>query len=187
MQWQRRKKDAARILTHLKRMKRENISIQGSCTHLMRLLSGGKRRSSVWAVLMAAMIINGCIPAPGMAGCFYVLLPYAAQVVSAAALGVALLSVATAGNPLREYQYEAAVKKIPMRSRLAAIFAGASVLGELLYLIQNGAGNAAGMAALFLVLEVIACVCAAWICKYSKSWFLQVSPIDNLPKNHYNC
>ncbi|SDF79680.1 hypothetical protein [Marvinbryantia formatexigens] len=145
------------------------------------------RLGAAWAVLMAAMIINGCIPAPGMAGCFYVLLPYAAQVVSAAALGVALLSVATAGNPLREYQYEAAVKKIPMRSRLAAIFAGASVLGELLYLIQNGAGNAAGMAALFLVLEVIACVCAAWICKYSKSWFLQVSPIDNLPKNHYNC
>lgn len=145
------------------------------------------RLGAAWAVLMAAMIVNGCIPAPGMTGCFYVLLPYAAQVVSAAALGVALLSLATAGNPLREYQYEAAVRKIPLRSRLAVVFAGVTVLGELLYLIQNGAENAAGMAVLFLILEMISCACAIGVYKYSKSLFLQVSPIDNLPKKQYNC
>ena len=29
------------------------------------------RLGAVWTAMMAAMIANGCIPAPGMANCFY--------------------------------------------------------------------------------------------------------------------
>lgn len=134
------------------------------------------RLGVVWAALMAMMIINGCIPAPGMANCFYVLLPYAAQVVAAASLGTALFSMISAGNPMREYQYEAAVKKIPLRAQLSAAFAGVNMLGEIIYLVQNGTGNVLGMAALFLVLEAAACICALWLYKFSKFWFLQISP-----------
>lgn len=145
------------------------------------------RLGAVWAVMMAAMITNGCIPAPGMANCFYVLLPYAAQVVAAASLGTALFALLSAGNSLREYQYEAAVKKIPMRSQLTASFAGVNMLGEMIYLVRNGTESAAGMAVLFLVLETMACLCALWVYRFSKNWFLQVSPVDNLSKKQYNC
>lgn len=144
-------------------------------TH-MKWKTAAIRLGAVWAVLMAAMIVNGCIPAPGMADCFYVLLPYAAQVVAAASLGTALFSMISAGNPLREYQYEAAVKKIPLRAQLSAAFAGVNMLGEIIYLEQNSIENAAGMAGLFLILEASACVCALWMYKFSKNWFLQISP-----------
>lgn len=154
---------------------------------IVRWKTAVTRLGAAWAVLMAAMIINGCIPAPGMANCFYILLPYAAQVAAAASLGAALLSVIQAGNPLREYQYEAAVKKIPVRSHLTAAFAGMNILGEIFYLVQNGAGNVPEMAVLFLALETAAFLCTLWIYKFSKRWFLQVSPIDNLTKKQYNC
>lgn len=120
------------------------------------------RKSSVtwlclkWAVLMAAAVANGCIPAPGMGNTFYVLIPYAGQVVAEASLGTALFSMIAAGNPLREYQYEAALKKVPLRAELTAAFSGVSILAEIIFLIREGAGEAAAMAVLFLVLGAVA-------------------------------
>ena len=56
-----------------------------ACRSSEESLRGSKR--AVWimaAALALAVVAGGCIPAPGMQNCFYVLLPYLGEVVAAA-------------------------------------------------------------------------------------------------------
>lgn len=72
--------------------------------------SGSKR--AVWimaAALALAVVAGGCIPAPGMQNCFYVLLPYLGEVVAAASVVWALAKLGTDWREVREYNYEKAL------------------------------------------------------------------------------
>ena len=69
------------------------------------------------AVLLAAEITAGCVSAPGMDNCFYVLLPYAAGLTGCASVCLAICNLCAGNNPLRAYVYEKSVLKITRKEK----------------------------------------------------------------------
>ena len=89
----------------------------------------------LFAILGAgATILAGCIPAPGMDNCFYVLLPYLGEVASVGSLIWGLARLTAGGDPLRAYVFEMTVEKIPARAVSAMIFAGIGAVGCIIFL-----------------------------------------------------
>ncbi len=114
-------------------------------------------------VLVVAAVAAGCIPAPGMGNCIYLVLPYALEVIAAVGVCWGLGRLTFGGDPLREYVYQATAEKIPGRSALAAVLAVLTAAGEIIYVIQNGMQDDAGMFALCLILEGAAAVSAVYL------------------------
>ena len=80
----------------------------------------------VWlltAVMAAAVVAGGCISAPGMDRCFYVLLPYAAEVGLTGSVVWATVRWQAREYPMREYVYRATVQALPGRCLGEAIAA----------------------------------------------------------------
>lgn len=100
-----------------------------------RLLAG------LWlsAVLAAAAIVaQGCIPAVGMRGCAYVVLPYAGALLSCCSLLWAIGRLSVNKEPLRAYIYKSTAAALPLRAILTACFTGATLLGDCVFLAING-------------------------------------------------
>lgn len=117
-----------------------------------RLLTG------LWllaGLAMAAILIQGFLPVEGMRGCAYVVIPYAGALLSACSLLWALGRLSANKEPLREYIYKATAAQLTLRSSLTAGFAGASFLGEGLYLLLHGLPSPAPSLA-FLGLSLLA-------------------------------
>ena len=124
------------------------------------------------ALAAAATILAGCIPAPGMDDCFYVLLPYLGEVAAVGRLIWALIRLTAGGDPLRAYVFEATVEKIPRRAVTSMVFAGIGAVGCIIFLIfQEFQGPIWGKV-LFFVLKLLVLVtmvmikcrvlCAGW-------------------------
>ena len=77
--------------------------------------------------------------------------PYVAALIAAAGSLWTLGELTGAGDPIRQYAYDATVLRLPVWSLIAGIAGGLCLLGEGLYLIRNGGGL--GTAAAFLALE----------------------------------
>lgn len=113
-------------------------------------------RRWVMGLAMAALaVLDGCIPVPGTANVFYVLLPYAAELVTVLMLLWAVARMAAGGERLREYVYEATVLKLPVRTALAAAFAGLTAVGEGIYLILHGRGGGSGAYTVIFLLSQV--------------------------------
>lgn len=108
---------------------------------------------------VAAQVVCGCIPAAGMEGKFYVLLPYCGSLIGACCLLWTSWRLVLWKAPLREYVYLSTVKKLPRRCLFALVFAGLSLVGELICLLI-GKSVSAGIAASVLFLFLQAAVCA---------------------------
>ncbi len=95
------------------------------------------------AALCLALFAMSMLPAPSMLGMgnYYVILPYIAELICSALSVYAAVRLIFGGAKLRSYVYEASVEKLPGRLTLTAIFAGACVTGNLVYLIMNGLGE----------------------------------------------
>ena len=102
------------------------------------------------AVLAAAVLAGGCISAPGMDRCFYVLLPYAAEVGLTGSVVWAMTRWQAREYPMREYVYHDSVEKLPGRALVTAVFAAVALAGEVLYLFRSGGSLVFGL--LFLLL-----------------------------------
>lgn len=66
-------------------------------------------KRAVWgmaAILIVAVIAGGCIPAPGMQNCFYVLLPYLGEFLGAGSVIWALAKLGMDWGTVREYNYK---------------------------------------------------------------------------------
>jgi hypothetical protein len=116
-----------------------------------------KALTVLWLLQGAAAVLilaGGCIPAPGVGRCAYVLVPYMAAVITVFMGLWALSQLALGGDPLREYVYEDTVKKLPIRLLLTTIFSGLAALGEGVFLLRNGGSTGYGV--LFLVLLMLA-------------------------------
>lgn len=118
---------------------------------------GRAKLAALWAALMAASAAGGLLPAKSMQNSAYVLFPYVVQFISAAALGMALAALFSAGAQVREYQYEAAVKKIPQRALFATLFAVFAAGGAVVSGLLSSFG---GYDLLFLCLEAASLACA---------------------------
>ncbi len=108
--------------------------------------SGGLRRElfRLWgwcAALLASLAAAGCITAPGMENCFYVLLPYAAGLMAGVSVCWALCRLTNGGDPLKAYVYEATVGALPLRSLLTALCAAACMVGEIVFAMRHGIGE----------------------------------------------
>lgn len=95
----------------------------------------------LWAlcgIMMGALIAAGCITAPGMDNCFYVILPYGAGMVAGVSVCWALYRFTTGGNPLKSYVYSASVGALPHRTALAALCAALCIAGDILFVCRGG-------------------------------------------------
>ena len=90
------------------------------------------------AVRAAAVLAGGCISAPGVGRCFYVLLPYAAQIGVTGSIVWAVARWQVREYPLREYIYCATVQALPGRCLAQAVLAGVGLAAETLYLLLSG-------------------------------------------------
>ena len=108
------------------------------------------------AVMAAAVLAGGCISAPGVGRCFYVLLPYAAQIGVTGSVVWAVARWQVREYPLREYIYRATVQALPGRCLAQAVLAGVGLAAETLYLLLSGSGGHGAAAAAYLLLQ--ACV-----------------------------
>ena len=111
---------------------------QGSDRARRRFLLKLAAASAVAAVFS---VLSGCVPAPGTLNCFYVLLPLLGSILSAVSVLWAAIRLIGGGETLREYVYTATVEELPLRTALCIGCAGLSILGELLFLLLNGAGG----------------------------------------------
>ena len=80
--------------------------------------------------IAAAVVVSGCVPAAGMSNTFYVLLPYAGALLSAASVVWLMCRLAAGGDPLRHYVYTATVAQMRVRGRLVLIFSALTLVGE---------------------------------------------------------
>ena len=112
------------------------------------------------AVLAAAVLAGGCISAPGMSRCFYVLLPYAAEVGLTGSVVWAMTRWQAREYPMREYVYRATVQALPGRCLAEAVLAGAGIIAETMYLILSGSGGRGAMAAVYLLLKAVSLAAA---------------------------
>ena len=118
---------------------------------------GGERKGfllKITALSAAAAVfsvLSGCVPAPGTLNCFYVLLPLLGSILSAVSVLWAAIRLIGGGETLREYVYTATVEELPLRTALCIGCAGLSILGELLFLLLNGAGGKVPGLLLFLL------------------------------------
>ena len=106
-------------------------------------------------VMAIAVVAGGCISAPGVGRCFYVLLPYAAQIGVTGSIVWAVARWQTREYPLRAYVYRATVQALPGRCLAQAVLAGVGLAAETLYLLLSGS-DGRGAAAIYLLLQ--ACV-----------------------------
>ena len=112
------------------------------------------------AVLAAAVLAGGCISAPGMSRCFYVLLPYAAEVGLTGSVVWAMTRWQAREYPMREYVYRATVRALPGRCLAEAVLAGAGIIAETMYLVLSGSGGRGAMAAVYLLLKAVSLAAA---------------------------
>lgn len=91
--------------------------------------------------MLVCTVLCGCVGAAGMQGCFYVLLPYAGELLSAISLCWALGSLAGCGGRLRDYLYKKTVPAAAKRAKLTAAFAAVCIVGEWIFLLLEGAGG----------------------------------------------
>lgn len=101
-------------------------------------LPSQKRRLLIYGGIMLASVIGGgCLPAPGL-NAAVVLIPYALTLIFAVNSCRALFRLCKGGNPMRAYVYKESVARLPKWSLITAVSAGASLTGEILFVIRYG-------------------------------------------------
>ena len=116
-----------------------------------------QRRSkrAVWgmaAILTVAVAAGGCIPAPGMQNCFYVLLPYLGEFL----VIWALAKLGTDWSTVREYNYKKSVAVLPVRTAVTAVFSLLGIVCELIFFFVNDHAGQTFFALLYVLLKLIA-------------------------------
>lgn len=120
-----------------------------------------QRRSkrAVWgmaAILTVAVAAGGCIPAPGMQNCFYVLLPYLGEFLGAASVIWALAKLGMDWGTVREYNYKKSVAVLPVRTAVTAVFSLLGIVCELIFFFVNDHAGQTFFALLYVLLKLIA-------------------------------
>ena len=142
-----------------------------------------KKKLTLWTLsilLLASAVAACCVPAPGAVNCAYVLIPCAGVFLAGISVCYGMYRFSTGGHPLRAYIYRASVQQIPVRAVCAAVCAGASVAGELIYVLRNSLeGKTVGFI-LLLILEGAALLMSLEIVRivHKMSWFIEGKESD---------
>lgn len=87
---------------------------------------------------LAALLAAGFLPVAGMNGAVYVLLPYAAALITAGSAVWCVGRMTRNGYPMRTYVYEATVPRLPARNVAVAVLNILTALGEGAHLLLTG-------------------------------------------------
>lgn len=135
---------------------------QGSHFHYVGETPWGRQLRCLWGLtagMAAAFVLGGLLPAAGMSGTLYVVLPYLVSVIAGASVVWAMAKLRREGK-LRSYVYEATILKLPARANAAAVSAALASAGEGLNLILNGSGGKTAATLGYLTLELLAALAA---------------------------
>lgn len=105
------------------------------------------------AVMAAATVTAGCLPAPGTTNCFYVLLPYLWVLTAVILTCWAFGQLAGGGEPMRRYVYDRSLLKLPIRLGFVASGAALTLVGETYYLLMGADDGKLWAAALFMICQ----------------------------------
>lgn len=149
------KKNAAGEYVYTGNIYRFSGSEKERRTLLFRLCSGA-------AVMVVLWIVGGCIPVAGLVDCFYTVIPYFVGVlVGVVTVAWGVVRLLCAGKNVREYVYNATVKKLSGRLLGTSILSAVSFVCEGIYLVINGFGDLVATTVVYLcLLAVIACISA---------------------------
>lgn len=138
-------------------------------THPFQGTAQERRRAlaALWgcaAPALACLVAAGCVPAAGLGGCPYVLLPYTAALLAGISVAWLMGRLTAGGESLRDYVYKATVGRFRVRGTLAAALCALTLAGEGLYLALNGAGERlAGTVWLCLLLTLALGMQVLWL------------------------
>ncbi|MCD8014840.1 MAG: hypothetical protein LUG99_17035 [Lachnospiraceae bacterium] len=109
----------------------------------------------------AAQIAAGSISDTGMNGCAWVLLPYAAALITSVSLVWGNYMLTDGGEKIPEYVFQKSAEALPVRALLTAVFSGISLVGELVSMIRQSqfTGSISG-ALLFSSAEAVSLIFA---------------------------
>lgn len=113
------------------------------------------------ALLTAVSVAGGCLPAPGMSNCFYVILPYLGELTCSLLVAWAAVRLGTNWSAVREYVYERSVPVLPRRAAAAAVFAALGAVAEIVFLAVAAEERHLPWGAVYLLLKAVV-VFAAW-------------------------
>ncbi len=138
------------------------------------------KRLALAAGLMAAAIIGtGCVEAPAMLGCFYVLLPFIGEFVCAILAVWSLGLMIRHGDVIRAYVYRRSVERLTPCLYLTVGFAGAGVLANLVFVLIHGfLGKTAAVLALF-ALKAVVLVSALYLLRRSRAMVWRCTDVDD--------
>ena len=137
-----------------------------------------KTALSLLAALLAAALLGGCIPAPGMQNHFYVILPYLGELAFSVSVLWVLVRLGQDWSAVREYVYMHTVPALPRRAAGAAIFAALGAAAECVHLVLSGSGGQTLFAVIYLLLKLVSTLCALFIRRE-----ILLTNWDKVPKN----
>ena len=107
------------------------------------------------ALLTAVSVAGGCLPAPGMSNCFYVILPYLGELTCSLLVAWVAVRLGTNCSAVREYVYERSVPVLPRRAAAAAVFAALGAVAEIVFLAVAAEERHLPWGAVYLLLKAV--------------------------------
>lgn len=136
---------------------------------------GSDRKKSLlrlWTIafgMAVCAVTGGCIPAAGMDNTFYVIIPFALEILAVASVWWALVRLSFAGDPMRGYLYEGTVEKLPVRVWLTLICAALGLIAVTVFLCLHGFVGKAFWTVIFYFLKAGNVLLAFFLQKAVKS------------------
>ncbi len=121
------------------------------------------------AFILALQILCGIIPAEGMLGCPYVILPYAFSFIVLVRILWAAGKLYMSEYPVKEYVFSATVVKVQNYSLVLTAFVATATAGNMVFTAINGWGRSISASICFIVLEFISMTCAVVLRRISTS------------------
>ena len=125
----------------------------------------GRELSALWlrgGPPCVCAAICGVLPASGMTGTFYVILPWLLSFVGAGSVIWALCRMTHHGERLKEHVFKATVEALPVRAAFTAICSAAAMAGQTVKLVlDRGSGTRLADACFVLLMALAAAFSAA--------------------------
>ena len=150
------------------RVRKAGFSGDGADSGQERFRTQVRRMWAAAASLIPALVVIGTLPPEVMEDRALLLIPYILEMLLAVRILWALWRITSGGGTLREYQFETAAARQPLRCRLLAGAAGVSrVFGIVRVLTGTPPGQPAGIA-IWFGMQCALCACALVLGKLHK-------------------
>ena len=106
-------------------------------------------------IVLIFSVSSGFIATPGASYKGYILVPYSLELVGVLVTAFKLVSMFRKGEKLRDYEYKSLRKQLSFYYWLTAVGSAVSLIGEIVFLILNGAEGKVFLAILYIVSRLI--------------------------------